>query len=153
MLNYQNYNNNCTTMLKVMIIEDNKDIQEIYKHSFEKNGYEVILEDNGLDAINQVAEKMPDVILLDLMLPKMDGFQFLKELKKNQLDIPVIVCSNISDNEVTTKVLDAGAAGIILKVNYSGKQLVDKVRYILDDVRNSKNRVKEEKVEESEGVN
>ncbi len=138
-------------MLKVMIIEDNKDIQEIYKHSFEKNGYEVILEDDGLEAINQVAERMPDVILLDLMLPKMDGFQFLKELKNNQLDIPVIVCSNISDNEVTSKVLDAGAIGIILKVNYSGKQLVDKVQYLLDEAkyaRNAGKSVEGEKVEE-----
>ncbi len=125
-------------MLKVMIIEDNKDIQEIYKHSFEKNGDEVILEDNGLDALNHVAEKMPDVILLDLMLPKMDGFEFLKELKKNQLDIPVIICSNISDNEVTTKIMDLGAIGIILKVNYSGKQLVDKVQYLLADARANK---------------
>lgn len=125
-------------MLKVMIIEDNKDIQEIYKHSFEKGGYEVIIEDNGLDALNGIVEKKPDVILLDLMLPKMDGFQFLKELKENQLNIPVIICSNISDNEVTTKVMDLGAIGIILKVNYSGKQLVDKVKYLLDEEENTK---------------
>ena len=125
-------------MAKIMIIEDNKDIQEIYRHSFEKGGYEVILEDNGLDGLAHVAEKMPDVILLDLMLPKMDGFEFLKELKKNQLDVPVIVCSNISDNEVTTKIMDLGALGIILKVNYSGKQLVDKVQYLLDDARDNK---------------
>ena len=121
-----------------MIIEDNKDLQEIYKHSFEKYGYEVILEANGLEGITSVVDKMPDVILLDLMMPTMDGFQFLKELKKNQLDIPVIVCSNISDNEVTTKVIEAGALGIILKVNYSGKQLVDKVKYLLDGARSSK---------------
>lgn len=122
-----------THMRKIMIIEDNKDIQEIYKHSFAKAGYEVIIEDNGLDGINNVAEKMPDVILLDLMMPKVSGFEFLELMKKNPLlDIPVIVCSNISDNEVTQKILDAGAIGIILKVDYSGKQLVDKVEYLLD---------------------
>jgi DNA-binding response OmpR family regulator len=125
-------------MLKVMIIEDNKDIQEIYKHSFEKCGYEVILENNGLDGLNGIVEKRPDVILLDLMLPKMDGFQFLKEMRDNQLNVPVIVCSNISDNEVTTKVMDLGAIGIILKVNYSGKQLVDKVKYLLDEAEDAK---------------
>ncbi|MDQ5962384.1 MAG: hypothetical protein QG653_191 [Patescibacteria group bacterium] len=125
-------------MAKIMIVEDNKDIQEIYKHSFEKNGYEVILEDNGLDGLAHVGETMPDVILLDLMLPKMDGFEFLKELKKNQLDVPVIVCSNISDNEVTTKIMDLGAIGIILKVNYSGKQLVDKVQYLLEEAKYNK---------------
>lgn len=122
-------------MKKVMIIEDNKDIQEIYKHSFEKYGYEVIIEDNGLEGINSVAEKMPNVILLDLMMPKMDGFQFLKLMKKNEmLNIPVVVCSNISDNEVEARALEAGAAAVILKVNYSGKQLVEKVNYILENL-------------------
>lgn len=117
-----------------MIIEDNKDIQEIYRHSFEKAGYEVILKDNGLDGLNEVAEKLPDVILLDLMMPKMDGFEFLRTLKKTtSVDFPVIVCSNISDAEVNQKVLDAGAIGVILKVDYSGKQLVDKVEYLLQE--------------------
>jgi CheY-like chemotaxis protein len=122
-------------MKKVMIIEDNKDIQEIYKHSFEKAGFEVIMEDNGLDGINGVVEKMPDVILLDLMMPKMDGFQFLKLMKNNPLlDIPVIVCSNISDNDVNIRVMEAGAAGVILKVDYLGKQLVERVEYIMKEL-------------------
>jgi DNA-binding NarL/FixJ family response regulator len=72
------------------------------------------------------------------MLPKMDGFEFLKELKKNQIDVPVIVCSNISDNEITTKIMDLGAIGIILKVDYSGKQLVDKVQYLVNEARNNR---------------
>ncbi len=118
-----------------MIIEDNKDIQAIYRHSFEKAGYEVIMEDNGLDGITVVAEKMPDVILLDLMMPKMDGFEFLKLMKGNPvLNIPVIVCSNISDNEVNNRVMEAGAAAVILKVDFSGKQLVEKVEYILGNI-------------------
>lgn len=117
-----------------MIIEDNKDIQDIYKHSFEKYGYEVILEENGLDGINGVVEKMPDVILLDLMMPKMDGFEFLKRMKETTtLTIPVIVCSNISDSDVISRALDAGALAVLLKVDYSGKQLVEKVEYLLNE--------------------
>ena len=116
-----------------MIIEDNKDIQEIYKHSFEKYGYQVFLEENGLDGINNVAEKMPDVILLDLMMPKMDGFEFLKKMKEmSTLTIPVIVCSNISDTEVINRAMQAGALDVILKVDYSGKQLVERVEYLLN---------------------
>ena len=121
-------------MRKIMIIDDNKDIQEIYKHSFEKAGYEVIIEDNGFDGINSVAEKLPDIILLDLMMPKMDGFEFLRTMKRNTaLNIPVVVCSNISDSETTQKALDAGARAVILKVDYSGKQLVEKVEYLLNE--------------------
>ncbi len=125
-------------MKKIMIIEDNKDIQEIYQHSFEKYGYEVIIEENGLDGINHVAEKLPNVILLDLMMPQMDGFEFLKQMKQyDYLNIPVIVCSNISDNDISARVMDAGAKAMILKVDYSGKQLVEKVEYILNETGDS----------------
>ncbi len=121
-----------------MIIEDNKDIQEIYKHSFEKYGYEVIIEENGQDAIDHVAEKLPDIILLDLMMPQMDGFEFLRLMKQNpSLNIPVIVCSNISDNDINSRVMEAGAVAMILKVDYSGKQLVEKVEYILNETGDS----------------
>lgn len=116
-----------------MIIEDNKDLQAIYKHSFEKYGYEVILEANGLEGITSVVDKMPDVILLDLMMPGMDGFGFLQKMKDaGGLSIPVIVCSNVSDIETTNKATNSGATAVLLKVDYSGKQLVDKVTYILD---------------------
>lgn len=125
-------------MSKVMIIEDNKDIQEIYKHSFEKAGWEVLLEDDGFSGVNDVVDKNPDIILLDLMMPKMDGFQFLRTLRSNPLlKMPVVVCSNISDNEVNARVLEAGAAAVILKVDYSGKQLVEKVTHILESSKNN----------------
>lgn len=74
---------------------------------------------------------MPDVILLDLMMP-MDGFGFLKKIKETGgLSIPVIVCSNISDVDIINRALKDGAQDVILKVDYSGKQLVDKVNSIV----------------------
>lgn len=127
-------------MRKIMIVEDNKDLQEIYKHSFEKYGYEVILEQNGLEGVTGVIDKMPDVILLDLMMPGMDGFGFLKKMKDiGGMDIPVIVCSNISDVDTLNKVLKEGAAAVLLKVDYSGKQLVEKVTGILENYLENKN--------------
>ncbi len=116
-----------------MVIEDNADLQEIYKHSFEKGGYDVVLEGNGLEGIVGVVEHMPDVILLDLMMPGMDGFGFLRKIKETGgLSIPVIVCSNISDVDIINRALKEGAQDVILKVDYSGKQLVDKVNSIIE---------------------
>lgn len=116
-----------------MIIEDNKDLQLIYRHSFEKYGYVVVLEGNGIEGVEAVAKVMPDVILLDLMMPGMDGFGFLKKMKDTGgLSIPVVVCSNISDVDTINRALKEGAEEVLLKVDYSGKQLVDKVNYIVE---------------------
>lgn len=117
-----------------MIIEDNKDLQTIYKHSFEKYGYEVVVEENGLGGVQNVVKILPDVILLDLMMPGMDGFGFLRKMKEaGGLSIPVIVCSNISDVDTINRALKDGATDVILKVDYSGKQLVDKVNFLVDE--------------------
>lgn len=119
---------------KIMIIEDNKDLQDIYKHSFEKYGYDVVVEGNGQEGVDGVVKVLPDVILLDLMMPGMDGFGFLRKMKETGgLSIPVIVCSNISDVDTVNKALKDGAEAVILKVDYSGKQLVDKVNFLVDE--------------------
>jgi CheY-like chemotaxis protein len=127
------------TKKKIMVIEDNKDLQDIYKHSFEKFGYEVVVEGNGLEGINTVVKNLPDVILLDLMMPGMDGFGFLRKVKEiGGLSIPVIVCSNISDVDTINRALKEGAEEVILKVDYSGKQLVDKVNSIVAEYHNKR---------------
>lgn len=141
------YNHSMSTNgKKIMIVEDNKDLQEIYKHSFEKYGYEVVLEGNGLEGVEGVASVMPDVILLDLMMPGMDGFGFLRKMKETGgLSIPVIVCSNISDVDTINRAIKDGAEDVLLKVDYSGKQLVDKVSYLVNEF-SKKNQIKESEV-------
>ncbi|MBP6948643.1 MAG: response regulator [Candidatus Pacebacteria bacterium] len=122
-------------MKKIMIIEDDKDLQEIYKINFEMVGYEVMQEFDGLDGIASVVDKKPDAILLDINMPNMDGFAFLNAINDNtSINIPVIVCSNLSDQETQNKALSSGAAGVLVKVDYSGKQLVEKVGHILNGI-------------------
>lgn len=131
------------TNKKIMIIEDNKDLQEIYKHSFEKYGYEVVVRGDGLEGVMSVVEIMPDIILLDLMMPGMDGFGFLKKLKEiESISIPVIVCSNISDVESINRAIKDGAEAVLLKVDYSGKQLVDKVTNLTNDFYSKQKKLK-----------
>ncbi|MCF7843426.1 response regulator [Candidatus Gracilibacteria bacterium] len=122
-------------MKKIMIIEDDKDLQEIYRLNFELAGYEVLQEFDGLDGISSVVDNKPDIILLDVMMPNMDGFAFLKAMKDNtSINVPVVVCSNLSDKETYAKAVSAGAVSVLLKVDYSGKQLVDKIGHIMNGV-------------------
>ncbi len=126
-------------MKKILIIEDNKDLQDIYRHSFEKDGYVVVTKDNGQDGFDAIAEELPTVILLDLMMPGVNGFEFLQKIKEiESVSIPVIVCSNISDIEMINKAIKEGAAAVLLKVDYVGRQLVDKVNYLVEEFTASK---------------
>ncbi len=128
-------------MKKILIIEDNKDLQDIYRHSFEKDGYIVITKDNGQDGFDAIVTELPTVILLDLMMPGVNGFDFLQKLNNIEgVSIPVIVCSNISDIEMITKAIQGGAAAVLLKVDYVGKQLVDKVNHLVDEFYAKKER-------------
>lgn len=123
-------------MKKIMIIEDDKELQEMYKLNFEMAGYKVFQEFDGLEGISTIVDKKPDVILLDITMPNMDGFEFLKVMKENtSMNIPVIVCTDRSDKETYDKTVTSGAAGFILKVDYSGKQLVEKVGQIVSGVQ------------------
>ncbi len=115
-----------------MIIEDDKSLQEIYKINFEVAGFDVVIEGDGLSGISSVVEKKPDIILLDIMMPNMDGFAFLRAVKENtSINVPVVVCSNLSDKETYDKAFAAGASAVLLKVDYSGKELVQKIEGIL----------------------
>lgn len=117
-----------------MIIEDDKSLQDIYTINFEAAGYEVMIEGDGLSGISEVVEKQPDIILLDVMMPNMDGFDFLRVMKENtSIHIPVVVCSNLSDQATHDKALIAGATAVLLKVDYSGKELVEKINLILEN--------------------
>ena len=134
---------------KILIIEDNKDLQEIYKQSFQKYGYEAIVEGDGKEGMTSVLRSLPDVVLLDLMMPGMDGFGFLKTIKETGgLSIPVIVCSNISDVDTINRALQDGAQAVILKVDYSGKQLVDKVNFLVEEYNTKKVQLQRSVVEE-----
>jgi DNA-binding response OmpR family regulator len=119
---------------KIMIIEDDKSLQDIYTINFEAAGYEVMIEGDGLSGISEVVEKKPDIILLDVMMPNMDGFDFLRVMKENtSIHVPVVVCSNLSDQATHDKAITSGALAVLLKVDYSGGELVKKINSILSE--------------------
>ena len=102
---------------KVCIIEDEKNIAEMYKTMMEQEGYEAHVFHDGASGLDWVTKNKPDLVLLDLMLPKMNGFDVLKNLHCQRLTDKLSVCvlSNLDQREDMERVFDLGAKNYFVK--------------------------------------
>ena len=124
--------------MKVLIVEDNQDLCDIYSFYFQKRGWDVVVKNDGLNAIAQVADINPDLIVLDLMIPELDGFGFLDAVQNNtSLDFCVIVASNLSSDADIQRAKKLGAYGYLQKSDYTGTELVEKVLGIFTEFRDT----------------
>ena len=122
------------TTKKIMIVDDEVNIRTALKYRLKKEGYSVLLAVDGLEALDKVALERPDLIILDLMLPRMDGYEVLKRLKGDPrtADIPVIVLTARGEKEDRARSLELGAASFMAKP-FSPRQLVAEVKRALGD--------------------
>lgn len=119
-------------MKKIALIEDDVSIREMYKMKLEMEGYNVICAENGKEALELIKKEKPDLILLDILMPKKDGFEVLKELKNSQDDdiksIPVIMLTNLSNKEDISEASKLGAVDYVVKAKASPSEVVDKIK-------------------------
>ncbi|HLB51901.1 hypothetical protein A3F07_02025 [candidate division WWE3 bacterium RIFCSPHIGHO2_12_FULL_38_15] len=115
---------------KILVAEDDKFLGKVYKAKFVKEGYEVQSASDGNEVFNILQNFMPDVILLDLIMPIKDGFITLKELKLNDKfkNIPVIIASNLGQKDEIEKGLNLGAADYLVKSDTTIEKVIEKVR-------------------------
>ncbi len=127
-------------MQKVLIIEDEQLLYEMYKFVLVRNNFEVVIATNGEDGIEKAKTLRPDIILLDIMMPKMNGIQTLEKIKKiNELkDIPIIMLSNISDKIEEQRCLSLGAVAYVIKSQYMPQEILKIVQKYLNLVEQSK---------------
>lgn len=120
-------------MSKVLIIEDDAPYRKIYKRKFEVAGYQVETAENGEEGLQKLRSFKPDIVFVDLMMPKMDGFQFLDQAKADTsvAAIPVFVLTNLSTAEDAERVLQKGALGILVKSNTEPNTIVEKANSVL----------------------
>lgn len=117
----------------ILIVEDDVLLQELLDRRFVQEGYAPVKALDADQARRILAGSLPDVILLDLVLPGMDGFVFLEELKKSEktMHIPVVIISNLGQKEEIEKGLARGATDYIVKANMSPAEIVKKVELLL----------------------
>lgn len=118
---------------KILVVEDDEMISSMYKTKFEADGFEVSLAGNGVLALDLAKKEKPDIIMLDIILPQLDGFSVLEELKKNESTklIPVVMLTNLGTDEDREKGKRLGAAGYIVKASLSPAEISKKIKEYL----------------------
>jgi len=118
---------------KVLVVEDEEILLTALKEELNTGGYEVEGAVDGEDGLVKVKTFHPQLILLDLVMPKMDGMEMLQKLKADAevRDIPVVILTNLSDYDRISEALSLGAMDYLVKANYKLEDLLDKVKTVL----------------------
>lgn len=118
---------------KILVVEDEKFLLDLYQIKLIQEGHEVLIAKNGSEGLAMTQDHLPDLILLDILMPKVDGYEMLKKLKvdKKTKKIPVIIFSNLSQKEEIEKGLKLGANDFIIKTSVTPTELAQKVEEYL----------------------
>ncbi len=125
--------------MKVLLVDDEQAILDVFAQTLETGGFQVITCMNGKDGLAKVLEHMPDMVLLDQVLPDMAGNEVLQMIKSNPAtkEIPVAILSNFNQRELVQDAINLGAVDYILKYKIEPKDLIDKVRQTIEEHKSS----------------
>ena len=120
-------------MKKILIIEDDEFLRQLISKKMSSEGFSVTSAIDGSDGLEKVKNTMPDLVLLDLLLPTIDGFDVLSAIKadKATASIPVIILSNLGQQEEISKGMNLGAVDFLVKAQLTPEEIVEKVKNLL----------------------
>ncbi|MFZ3100010.1 MAG: response regulator [Minisyncoccales bacterium] len=115
---------------KILIVEDDKFLRELIVRKISNEGYDVLEAVDGEQGLLQIKEGHPDLVLLDLILPGIDGFEVLAQKREDPFtaSIPVIILSNLGQKEDVDKGLSLGATDYLIKAHFTPGEIIEKVR-------------------------
>lgn len=115
---------------KIMIVEDDKFFRDLVSQKIKQDGFNVIEAQDARKGLEMLPVEMPSLILLDLILPGMDGFEFLEKIKADEKtkNIPVIILSNLGQKEEIERGIRLGAEDFLVKVNFTPDEVAEKIR-------------------------
>ena len=116
--------------VKILLIEDEEMLANMYEVKFKNDGFELVKALDGADGLEKAKTVSPDFILLDIIMPKMDGFSVLKSLKEDAAtkDIPVMLLTNLGQEEDIERGKKLGAVGYLVKANVTPSEVVEAVK-------------------------
>ncbi len=115
---------------KILIIEDEEIISGLLERKLTREGYSVVITTNGIDGLAKMREDRPDMVLLDIIMPKMGGFEVMEEMNKDEelKDIPVIVVSNSGQPVEIDRIKKMGAKDWLIKTEFDPQEVLEKVK-------------------------
>lgn len=116
---------------KILLVEDDGPIASALKLKLENSSFEVDLVTDGKEALEHITENDYDLVLLDLIMPNMDGFETLEEAKKQKIKVPFIVLSNLGQDEDIKKAKELGAKDYFIKSDIDLSQVIEKINAFL----------------------
>lgn len=119
--------------IKILLIEDDPFLLSMYSTKFEIENFAVVTANNGEDGLEKAKTSSPDIILLDILMPVMNGFEVLEQLKMSSKTkkIPVILLTNLNQKDEIEKGLTMGADDYLIKAHFMPSEVVEKIRKIL----------------------
>ncbi len=120
-------------MKTVLLVEDDPFLIDIYTTKLKEAGFLTEVAATGEEALSKVKEKKPTLMILDIVLPKVDGWEILRRVKaeKNSKDLKVIILSNLGQKEEVEKGMKLGAAKYLIKAHYTPSQVVEEIKKII----------------------
>jgi DNA-binding response OmpR family regulator len=124
---------------KILIVEDDKFLRDLIIKKLKTEDYEVVFAIEGEEALRKIKEEKPDLVLLDLILPGIDGFEVLKQIKSDSSDsvkkIPVIILSNLGQRDDVERGINLGAVDFLIKAHFTPGEIIEKIKVILSKAR------------------
>lgn len=120
--------------MKILLIEDDPLMINLYRKVFERHDFEVKVADRGEIGLSLVKEFVPDLVLLDVMMPEMDGFEVLKKIKSDEStkNISVVMLSNLAGTEDAARAIEMGALKYLIKSEHDPNEIVEIAKGIME---------------------
>ncbi len=119
---------------KILIVEDDLKLQRILNDKIERQGWQPVVAVDGEEGLRRIKEAKPDIILLDIRMPRMSGFEMLAEVRKkyDSEELPVIILTNYGDAENVSQSVELKAEAFMIKSDHSLEEIIEKIKSILD---------------------
>ena len=120
-------------MAKILLVEDDPFLLKMYSKKLQVEGFEVEIAVDGEDGLNKIKSFSPDLVLMDIMLPKLNGIEALDKSKADPetKDIPILILTNLSTATDAAEAVRKGAIGYMVKSDYTPTQVIEKIKQIL----------------------